>query len=170
MAVVFRANAAMTSSAGNVARRVKLYAARANQQCLSFMAVSVFRGSARALACNCQSGSDFRRPAEMNLAQRGGAGLPGEKSAMTRASSPAREARVLPRSENANTPRKALRGKRNDLDETVQAIQSRYVLLLTPSADGAQRSAVHPGPRLTGPTLLAQALQSRSLPWRNRGG
>jgi hypothetical protein len=56
-------------------------------------------GSARALACNCQSGSDFRRRAETNLARRGGGtALPWEgKSTMTRASSPAREAPALGR-------------------------------------------------------------------------
>ena len=39
MAVAFRANAAVTNRAANVARRVKLYAARANQQCLPFIVV-----------------------------------------------------------------------------------------------------------------------------------
>lgn len=39
MAIVFRTNATVTNSAANVARRRKLYAARANQQCLPFIVV-----------------------------------------------------------------------------------------------------------------------------------
>ena len=39
MAVVFSTSAAVTNSAGNTARRVKLHAARSNEQYLSFIAV-----------------------------------------------------------------------------------------------------------------------------------
>jgi hypothetical protein len=54
MAVVFSAGAAVTNSAANVARRVKLYAARANQQCLSFIAVVGVGFSVEMSAANLQ--------------------------------------------------------------------------------------------------------------------